>query len=689
VPAAPDGGPVTVSPIQFSPSARAGHPDRSKWRLRPAGLIVATFLGLAVAALWFVFTARAVTVEIEPEPDRMFVSGGLIRPKIGGRYLLRPGDYTVEAELKDYRRLESLITVSREADQAFRFSLELLPGRLTVTTGEIDGAVVVIDDLPVGNTPLTDFELAVGEHEVVVRADRHQVHSTTVVIDRPGGRWDLSVDLIPAWAAITIRSEPSGAEVLVDGARVGTTPLTTDLGAGPHRLQLGLAEFKPMGRRILVVADQAEELPVFRLDPADARLALASHPSGATVTVDGIFAGQTPIELSLKPATEHLIKIAKVGHETRTESVRLEADASEQLTVTLDPKIGQVRVDSTPTGAEIIIDGVQRGTTSQTFRLSALSHTIEVRKDGFKPFTTTVVPEPELLETIHAVLEGEARPSSGTPATIATSQGATLKLIAPGRFSMGASRREPGRRANESIRDVQITRPFYLSIHEVTNKLYREFSASHSSGHAGGRSLRMDAHPVVRVTWEDAARFSNWLSKRDGLKPVYEERDGRLVARSPFPNGYRLPTEAEWALAARMAGGSTPRKYIWGDNLPVPKGAGNFGDASARDVLGKSVPDYHDGFAVTSPVGSFDANPLGLYDLGGNVAEWVHDGYTIYPPAATGVERDPVGPAKGEYHVIRGASWMDTKLTRLRLSYRDYGDEALSNVGFRIARSAD
>ncbi len=131
-----------------------------------------------------------------------------------------------------------------------------------------------------------------------------------------------------------------------------------------------------------------------------------------------------------------------------------------------------------------------------------------------------------------------------------------------------------------------------------------------------------------------------------------------------------------------MAGGSSQRKYVWGDTLPIPKGAGNYGDAAGRRILGVALPDYEDGFPVTAPVGRFDANPIGLHDLGGNVAEWVHDPYTIYPPSTGRTEQDPTGPAQGEYHVIRGASWMDAQLTRIRLSYRDYGDEPSSKPGF-------
>jgi formylglycine-generating enzyme required for sulfatase activity len=119
----------------------------------------------------------------------------------------------------------------------------------------------------------------------------------------------------------------------------------------------------------------------------------------------------------------------------------------------------------------------------------------------------------------------------------------------------------------------------------------------------------------------------------------------------------------------------------------VAPGSGNYADSSAQGLLKGTINGYDDTFPVTSPVDSFDPNPLGLYNMGGNVAEWVHDLYTIYPSTGD-VEIDPLGPREGELHVIRGSSWQDASITELRLTYRDYGQDARPDVGFRIARYA-
>ena len=97
------------------------------------------------------------------------------------------------------------------------------------------------------------------------------------------------------------------------------------------------------------------------------------------------------------------------------------------------------------------------------------------------------------------------------------------------------------------------SRSFYLQTTEVTNAQFRLFQAQHNSGQIEGNSLNRDHQPVVQVSWQQAAAFCNWLSKREGLPPFYRETNG-IITATTLSTGYRLPTETEWAWAARANG---------------------------------------------------------------------------------------------------------------------------------------
>jgi len=680
---------ATVTPVDFEPK-----PIRRARRSRraPHPLLIVTWFALGILALvaWYLFTARAVEVRVQPEPDEISVEGGWLPIELSGRYLLRPGIYKVSAEKKGYRQLEADFEVTRLSSQVHEFQLERLPGLLSVVTVPAAGARVNIDGSDVGSTPLEPVELQPGEHVVVVDSDRFEAISSTVDIEGGGTTVVLKVELTPLWAPVTIDSSPRGARVRIDGQEVGQTPVTTDVLEGAHQLDMRLGGHKPYSTSLNVLANQPYSMPVAMLVPADGWLTLTSEPSGATVSIDGEFKGQTPLEIELRPRVDHQISISKSGHDTTSDTIRLESGQTLEVHVSLDARYGEIEISGEPADAELIIDGESRGTVSQTVRLTAVPHEIEVRKEGHETIRRTITPRPGFPQVVEVSLRTaeQVQEALRLPVVLGP-QGQDLRLIDTGRFRMGASRREPGRRANETFREVELTRRFYLGTEEVTNREFREFREEHRSGHVGEKTLDLDEYPVVNVTWNEAARYCNWLSAKEGLPPAYDLVDGTMVAVGPMTMGYRLPSEAEWAWAARFAGSSSGRKYPWGGTLPVPPGSGNYADTAAKGVVEAVVSGYSDGFATTAPVDSFEPNAVGIFNMGGNVAEWMHDFYSIYPSGSSDIERDPLGPASGDHHVIRGSSWMDSTITELRLSFRDYGNQARPDVGFRIARYAE
>lgn len=256
-----------------------------------------------------------------------------------------------------------------------------------------------------------------------------------------------------------------------------------------------------------------------------------------------------------------------------------------------------------------------------------------------------------------------------------------------GEVTVGSSRGEAGRRSNETRWSANLDRPFYVSTHEITNEQYKLYDENHSSGNFQGHSFDTDSQPVVGISWQNAALYANWLSVRDGLEPFYTTERGFVSGYNDGSTGYRLLTEAEWQWLAVQTPGGVNRVYPWGDES-TPQSIENFAGTETADILTFSLDAVTDNYVVTAPVGRFPANSRGLFDLGGNVSEWVNDWYQPTPYAADEFPTDPKGPEIGEFHVIRGASWKRGYLPQLRLAYRDYQAKGRDDVGFRLARYA-
>jgi formylglycine-generating enzyme required for sulfatase activity len=615
---------------------------------------------------------------------------------LGSRFLARPGTYRIVATKEGYRTLEATIDLFGSGARRFTYELEELPGRVALATTPKRGVVVFVNKQELGETPLAPIELPAGEHSLLLRAKHYRDLESTLMVDGEGTLTHFEAALEPLWAPVTFHSTPAGATIWLGAKAYGMTPLTIDLLEGLHYYEARLPGRKPRGGRIQVTAGVARTVNIDPLAPADGTILVVSDPDGASVMLNGTFVGRAPMTLDVQPES-HEIVLSLFGYETERRNVAVASEQSSKLSVLLTPRVGVVEMYVTPPDAEVSIDGKRVGATngSRTFSLPARQHVIEVYKPGHQAFRGSVTPRPGFPQTIEVELElehelepTEALESKAPDGVLRTSAGQELRFVAPHRFQMGASRREPGRRANETLRDVSISRPFYLGTTEVTNAEFRAFDPSHDSGKFSSASLNDDALPVVRVSWEQAAAYCNWLSDRESLTRAYVERDGRHILAQPVAEGYRLPSEAEWALAARYPNGTgSGMKYAWGDALPVPHGSGNYADASASGSLAVTLPGYEDSFEATAPVTSGMPSQNGFYHLGGNVAEWTNDFYSI--PSSSGVAENPTGPSEGKHRVIRGASFMDGSVTRLRLSYRDYADQARPDVGFRIARNAN
>ncbi len=669
-------------------ATRGGRP------LRRILIVLFTFLMLALVLL---LLAVPVGVQVTPAPEFVELQGFPPPVSFGERRLVLPGRYYVRASLQGYQPLDETVDVTRQGPHEFNFTLQELPGEVTINPEPLAELRLWVDEQPVELTPAGVAQIQRGSHRLRFETERYLPVDMQFEVDGLGQSQTISFQLQPAWAQVFLSSQPTGAQVSVDDHVVGVTPLQTDILQGAHRIQLELNGYKAVQVQKEFQAGQNVRLDEFVLQANDGELLLSSTPEGATVTVDNRYYGTTPVSLQLASGIEHSIRLSRSGYLQSREQLTLKADESRALEMKLAPQYGTVFLSTVPADASVLVDGTPSA-SGPRLRLTIRSHRVVVSKPGYVTKKVNVIPEAGVSKTLKIVLDkkGSRPPSEGTatssnalPATRSTSTGEMLRLVQPaGVLAMGASRREAGRRANESRRKVQLDRPFYLSTHEVSNASFRRFRASHNSGSLDGATLNADRQPVVKVSWDDAVRYCNWLSKQDGLPQAYVEKNGQMQLLQPVNTGYRLPTEAEWAYVARRLGRQSESRYPWSGNYPPGSVVGNYAGGHIADTLTDVVPGYDDGYRGTAPVGSFAEWPTGFFDLGGNVAEWVNDYYTVYPGEADRLVRDPSGPVSGEHHVVRGAGWRHGNITELRLSYRDYSKKPRYDLGFRIARYA-
>ncbi len=685
--------PVKIEPISFRskpPSKRQKPFNIFKWSV---AVLIGVVLIVLCISTWFIFTARQVVIDIEPIPEHIAFSGGILTPKIGSYYLMRPGKYTLKALKECFLPIDHTFWVSNEKNQNLRLKMQQRPGRLMIRAHDSDdtkknilGAPVYVDGAVVGNTPIEKLEILPGLHNIEIRADNYQDFKTDVNVNGCDKFQEFNLALLPGWSDIIVSSVPLDATVLIDGKSFGKTPLQTQLSPGSYLLEISADRFKTWKHRLIVKPNEPQEIKEVQLQPADGKLTINTKPDGANIIIDGIFVGQTPLTFDLSPDKHHAVQISKAGYEKTNRKVQIASAASIQLNVNLKPRYGIVRLSVEPPDTELIIDGKSWGIVPKKINLIAVEHQLEFNKKGFHPYRIRITPQPGFSKQLTVALKKKGVSEKTEPLVMTTQTGYRLKLIRPGSYTMGSSRREQGHRSNETLRKVILKRPFYMGIKEVSNKAFKEFSAQHNSGFFKSKDLNNAAQPAVRVAWEQAARFCNWLSAKASLPPAYVQKGNTLIAVEPLNNGYRLPTEAEWEYCARFTGKHAFSKYPWGNKFPPVQLSGNYSDQSAKNLLPNILKRYNDGYITTAPPATFKSNFLGLYDMGGNVAEWCHDFYSIYSYDPEKIYVDPTGPKNGKHHVIRGSSWKHGSISTLRLAYRSYGDDKREDVGFRVCR---
>jgi formylglycine-generating enzyme required for sulfatase activity len=289
--------------------------------------------------------------------------------------------------------------------------------------------------------------------------------------------------------------------------------------------------------------------------------------------------------------------------------------------------------------------------------------------------------------------------------TVAAEAPAGMAPIPAGEFTMGDTFNE-GSTSELPAHTVYVS-AFYMDQFEITKAewdVVYNWAVEHGYTFDYVGLGKAADHPVHTISWFDAVKFRNARSEIEGRTPAYytdskfkkRYRRGQTTPYVQWNVGYRLSTEAEWEMAAR--GGASGHRFPWSDTNEITHSRANynstanfFGYDTSYDTSPTAGyhPEYNDGVTpYTSPVGAFAPNEYGLFDMSGNLFEWVWDWAGPYPSSSV---VDPHGPTTGTFRIIRGGGWLhDSSNCRsaARGTCNGGGTQGNPIVGFRCVLPA-
>lgn len=533
-----------------------------------------------------------------------------------------------------------------------------------VVDSQPEEAMVILDGEPLGVTPLKVRKRLSGRLSLRVQKEGYMSEEHVLRFE-PEQPIKLFFDLKPA-GILRIDSYPNGAAVVFDEQPAGNTPLImTDVLPGNHMVLLEREGYQPHRERVDIIALKEKKLRV-HLKKLTGEVRLNTQPSGVEVWIGRQQKGITPLTLSDLDDGPLKILLKSDCSPPLLRTVDVLPGRSVTLDIKMTSQCRRAIIKSRPGSVTVFLNDKKKGRTPLVLETVRAGDRLVLKRKDYLDWEKVLEFEEEKMEIeVDAKLSYRFKPGAlwREPKT-----GMEFVLMAEGCYRMGSPSDEFGRYANEEPRHRVCLDLFWMGRTEVSNRQYRLFKSAHDSKVFRHHSLDKSTQPAVFVSWHDAKRFAEWMTKQD-------------------TNGYRyrLPSEAQWEYACR-AGRSSAR--FWGTSSEEACRYANVLDLTLAQIS-EGQSDVHpcsDHHLVTAPVGSLKANRYQLFDMLGNVWEWCED---LYRDDAYRVHSlwNPLNQKRGKNRVIRGGSF-NSPVNMVRSACRDNYRSTLrtAELGFRLIR---
>ena len=561
--------------------------------------------------------------------------------------------------------------VSRILD--VQLSYAEVPVKITKSE-ETPSARWMVNNINIASTNNLDITLKPGNYNLRLSSRNYEDYTSKINV-MPAKGFNSEISLTPTAIPYDIQTVPTGSEVYFDGKLVGISPVKGTIDSHIVRVVISKSKFVDVIESVDLALQNGKFSRSYNLKSQQGSLQVLYSPKGGRLFVNNVEVAASD-RVAVRVASSNNIRYSHPGYDDQ--SITTEQGVG-QIQFRLRPEYGDVYITAN-VKAKVYQGKKYLGDTPFNQSFLSVRQRFKIIRDEYAPqyFTIDVLKRKE--HRIDAELLTWSRHHLNQSKAIMTNSfGMILKRFRGQGFEMGARPYIRGRRANEIIRNVKFRRAFYLSTKEITEADYAQFNSRTKS------SLK----PVVNISWNEAAIYCNWLSEIEGFQPFYFAKEGKVIGANKISRGYRLPTEAEWEYAARFANKRKPTIFVWGDDYEIDSGAGNIADKSAQDSVRTYIGSYNDSFKLRAPPGSFPIEKSGLYDMSGNVSEWVTDALSYEVPTKNDVYLDYMGPPQGRDHVIKGSNFTSANWTELRASFKESSDIGLPELGFRVARYID